>query len=171
MYNEKKESLADNIFRKPCYLHWSQLQVGDTAHDFSLTTLTWRKILADFAGKKSSQRDPFYWHRYSFYSNDVTSTRPSDMEDTVLTWSLGHLLLLKVMVRCWRIEMPSCSQTTDYSFRKAYTLINEWHLSNALSGHPKCGQQGHIRWIPRTTSTANQITTRNEAVKSIFWLK
>lgn len=40
----------------------SQLQVGDTAHDFSLTTPNLeKKSLADFAGKKKSpQCDPIH---------------------------------------------------------------------------------------------------------------
>ena len=55
MYNEKKKGVfaMTTFLGNPVTFTGSQLQVGDTAHDFSLTTPNLeKKSLADFAGKK-----------------------------------------------------------------------------------------------------------------------
>ena len=89
----------------------SQLQVGDTAHDFSLITPALeKKSLADFAGKKKvlsiiPSIDTGICSMQTRHFNQTLS----DMEDTVVS----TFLLLKVNGALLKDStMPSCSQTT-----------------------------------------------------------
>ena len=69
---EKKIGVSyGNFSRKPVSFTGKQLQVGDKALDFSLTTTDLsKKSLADFDGKKKSlECRAFYRYRYLLNSN------------------------------------------------------------------------------------------------------
>ena len=94
----------------------SQLQVGDTAHDFSLITPALeKKSLADFAGKKKvlsviPSIDTGICSTQTRHFNQTLS----DLEDTVvLTVSVDLPFAQKNGVLLKGSTMPSCSQTTS----------------------------------------------------------
>ena len=111
----------------------SQLQVGDTAHDFSLSTPALeKKSLADFAGKKKvlsiiPSIDTGICSTQTRHFNQALS----DMEDTVvLTVSVDLPFAQGKWCAAEGIENAiMLSDYFDHSFGKAYgLLINEWHL-------------------------------------------
>lgn len=111
----------------------SQLQVGDTAHDFSLITPALeKKSLADFAGKKKvlSIIPSIDTGICSMQTRHFNKTL-SDLEDTVvLTVSVD--LPFAQGKWCAAEGLDNAIMLSDYydhSFGKAYgLLINEWHL-------------------------------------------
>ena len=111
----------------------SQLQVGDTAHDFSLTTPNLeKKSLADFAGKKKvlsviPSIDTGICSTQTRHFNQALS----DMEDTVvLTVSVDLPFAQGKWCAAEGIENAiMLSDYFDHSFGRDYALlINEWHL-------------------------------------------
>ena len=111
----------------------SQLQVGDTAHDFSLITPALeKKSLADFAGKKKvlsiiPSIDTSICSMQTRHFNQTLS----DMEDTVvLTVSVD--LPFAQGKWCAAEGLNNAIMLSDYfdqSFGRDYALlINEWHL-------------------------------------------
>ena len=111
----------------------SQLQVGDTAHDFSLITPALeKKSLADFAGKKKvlsiiPSIDTGICSMQTRHFNQTLS----DMEDTVvLTVSVD--LPFAQGKWCAAEGLDNAIMLSDYfdhSFGRDYALlINEWHL-------------------------------------------
>ena len=105
----------------------SQLQVGDTAHDFSLITPALeKKSLADFAGKKK------VLSVIPSIDTGICSTQTlSDLEDTVvLTVSVDLPFAQKKWCAAEGLDNAiMLSDYFDHSFGKAYgLLINEWHL-------------------------------------------
>ena len=91
-----------------------QLQVGDTAHDFSLTaTDLSKKTLADFAGKKK------VLSIISDLDNTVVITVSVDLPFAQGKWCAAEGIENAVML----------SDYFDHSFGRDYAvLINEWHL-------------------------------------------
>ena len=110
-----------------------QLQVGDTAHDFSLTaTDLSKKTLADFAGKKKvlsivpsidtgvcSTQTRRFNQELSDLDNTVVITVSVDLPFAQGKWCAAEGIENAVML----------SDYFDHSFGRDYAvLINEWHL-------------------------------------------
>ena len=135
MYNEKKKGVfaMTTFLGNPVTFTGSQLQVGDTAHDFSLTTPNLeKKSLADFAGKKKvlSIIPSIDTGICSMQTRHFNKTL-SDLEDTVvLTVSVD--LPFAQGKWCAAEGLDNAIMLSDYfdhSFGNAYgLLINEWHL-------------------------------------------
>ena len=135
MYNEKKKGVfaMTTFLGNPVTFTGSQLQVGDTAHDFSLITPALeKKSLADFAGKKKvlSIIPSIDTGICSMQTRHFNKTL-SDLEDTVvLTVSVD--LPFAQGKWCAAEGLDNAIMLSDYydhSFGKAYgLLINEWHL-------------------------------------------
>jgi len=135
MYNEKKKGVfaMTTFLGNPVTFTGSQLQVGDTAHDFSLTTPNLeKKSLADFAGKKKvlsviPSIDTGICSTQTRHFNQALS----DMEDTVvLTVSVDLPFAQGKWCAAEGIENAiMLSDYFDHSFGRDYALlINEWHL-------------------------------------------
>ena len=110
-----------------------QLQVGDTAHDFSLTaTDLSKKTLADFTGKKKvlsiipsidtgvcSTQTRRFNQELSDLDNTVVITVSVDLPFAQGKWCAAEGIENAVML----------SDYFDHSFGRDYAvLINEWHL-------------------------------------------
>lgn len=110
-----------------------QLQVGDTARDFSLfTTDLTKKTLADFAGKKKvlsivpsidtsvcSTQTRHFNQELSNLDNTVVITISLDLPFAQKKWCAAEEIDNAIML----------SDYFDHSFGRDYALlINEWHL-------------------------------------------
>ncbi len=160
-------------FRKPCNLYWKQLQVGDTAHDFSLTATDLFKENSGWLCWRSPEYHPIYryWclpqlrprrfnQELSDLDNTVVITVSVDLPFAQGKWCAAEGIENAIMLSDYfdhfsAVAMLSSSMNGTFSPRSS--CLDE---NNTVTYAEYVGQHQHRAWSSKQLSPQLRVYKR-----------